>query len=222
MKDNRLGGIALILGAISGVITLSLHPTGGAHHVTPPQFEKLIALVIGVHVLAITGLPFSFLGALALSRRIDSPNRIATMAVVIYGFGLVALMAAATMSGLVTPEILRQVVARTAASDQWRTLMDYNHAINQGFAQIGAVGSCVAIVLWSGLILKHRVLPIGLGIYGTLIGVVIIISMFAGELKLDVHGFGLITFTQAIWFIIAGVCLWRINTREIQATNVGP
>lgn len=212
MKDNRLGGIALILGAISGVITLSLHPTGGAHHVTPAQFEKLIALVVGVHVLAITGLPFSFLGTLALSRRIDSPNRIGIMALVIYGFCLVALMGAATMSGLVTPAILRQIVARTAAIDQWRALMDYNHAINQGFAQIGAVGSSVAIVLWSLLIMKHRALPLALGIYGMLLGLVIIVALFAGALQLDVHGFGLITFGQAIWFILAGIFLWRLDS----------
>ncbi len=66
MKDNRLGGIALIIGAVSGMITMSLHPVAGAHPITPAQFEKLATLMIGVHVLAIAGMPFSFLGALAL------------------------------------------------------------------------------------------------------------------------------------------------------------
>ncbi|MEY2485176.1 MAG: hypothetical protein QOH39_824 [Verrucomicrobiota bacterium] len=209
MNDNRRGAIALILGALSGIITLSLHPTGGAHHVTPAQFEMLIALVIGVHALAIVGLPFSFIGALALSRRIDSPSRTAIMALVIYGFSLVAVMAAATMSGLVTPDILRQMVGQSPARDQWRILMDYNHLINQGFAQINAVGSCVAIVLWSAVIVKRRELALPLGIYGLVLGPVIIGTMFAGGLKLDVHGFGLITFSQAAWFIVAGVLLWR-------------
>ncbi len=214
MKDNRLGAIALILGTVSGIITLSLHPSGGAHHVSPAQFEKLILLVIGVHALAIAGLPFSFLGTFALSRRLESPSRLALLALVIYGLSLVAIMSAATMSGLVTPPILRHMVAHSPASDQWRTLMEYNHFINQGFAQIGAVGSCAAIVLWSTLIVKRRALPLAIGIYGLVLGPAIVIAMIAGALSLDVHGFGLITFTEAIWFIFAAIFLWRSSASE--------
>ena len=50
MNDNRLGGLALILGALSGIITLTFHPAGGSHHVSPAQFEVLIAVIVGVHV----------------------------------------------------------------------------------------------------------------------------------------------------------------------------
>jgi uncharacterized membrane protein len=64
MKDNRLGGIALIIGAVSGMITMSLHPVAGAHPITPQQFETIAMLMVGVHVLAIAGVPFSFLGAI--------------------------------------------------------------------------------------------------------------------------------------------------------------
>src|SRR6185312_7005832 len=105
MKDNRLGGLALILGAISGIVTLTFHPSGGAHRVTPAQFEVLIGVIIGVHALAITGLPVSFAGALALTRQIDSPARLAVLGLIVYGFGAVAVMVAATMSGLVTPGV---------------------------------------------------------------------------------------------------------------------
>jgi hypothetical protein len=211
MKDNRLGAVALILGAVSGIITLVFHPTGGPHHIAPAQFEKLIAVVIGVHALAITGLPFSFLGAFALSRRLDSPNRLALLALVIYGISLIAIIAAATMSGLVTPPILRQIVAHNAASEQWRVLMEYNHFINQGFAQIGAVGSSLAIVIWSIVMVTRRTFPIAIGIYGFLLGIAIVVALIAGQLNLEVHGFGLITFTQALWFILAATFLWRLE-----------
>jgi hypothetical protein len=73
MKDNRLGAVALILGAISGMITMSLHPTAGPHPITAAQFEKLRPLMVGVHALVIAGVPVSFLGALALTRRLDAP-----------------------------------------------------------------------------------------------------------------------------------------------------
>ncbi len=217
MNDNRLGAVALILGATFGILTAMFHPAGGPHHVTPAQFETLIAVIVGVHALAIASLPISFAGALALTRRIDSPNRVALVGLIVYGFGLLALMAAATMSGLVTPAILRQIVAHTGPGDQWHTLMSYTHSINQGFAKIGAIASCVAIALWSALIVQRRVLSTGLGIYGLLSALAITIAIVSGVLNLELHGFILITLTQAIWFVLAGVFLWRSGDSQSPA-----
>lgn len=209
MKDYRLGGIAVIVGAISGMITMSLHPVAGGHPITPDQFERLAIFMVGVHVLAIAGIPFSFLGALALTRRLDSPGRVALTALVIYGLGLVAVTIAPAMSGLVGTEVIRKMITDAAGRDQWRTLMDYNHLINQAFAKIFVVASCSAVALWSVAIVKSRALPVAIGIYGLLLGPVIVIAMISGGLSLDVHGFGLITFSQAIWFIVVGIILLR-------------
>jgi hypothetical protein len=214
MKDNRLGGIALIIGAVSGMITMSLHPVAGAHPITPEQFEKLAILLIGVHVLAIAGIPFSFLGALALTRRLDSPGRIALTGLVIYGLGLVAVMIAPAMSGLVGTEIIRKMIAHGPGTEQWRTLMEYNFLINQAFAKIFVVASCSAIALWSFTIVKNRALPIAIGLYGLLLGPVLVIAMMTGGLSLDVHGFGLVIFGQAIWFIVAGILLCRAHPSD--------
>jgi hypothetical protein len=209
MKDNRLGGITLIVGTVSGMVTMSLHPVAGAHPITPEQFEKLAALMIGVHVLAIAGIPFSFLGALALARRLDSPSRLALAGLVIYSLGLVAVMIAPAISGLVGTEIIRHVIERGAESEQWRTLMKYNFLINQAFAKIFVVASCSAVALWSLTIVRRRVFPVALGMFGLLLASTLVIAMMTGGLSLDAHGFGLIIFSQAIWFIVAGVFLLR-------------
>lgn len=196
------------------MITMSLHPVTGTHPITPEQFEKLAMLMIGVHVLAIAGIPFSFLGALALTRRLDSPGRIAMTGLVIYGLGLVAVMIAPAMSGLVGTEIIRKMIAHVPGAEQWRTLMEYNFLINQAFAKIFVVASCSAIALWSFMIVKNRALPIAIGIYGLLLGPVLVIAMVTGGLSLDVHGFGLIIFGQAIWFIVAGILLCRAHPSD--------
>ena len=209
MNDNRLGGIALVLGAVSGMLTMSLHPVAGAHPITPAQFERLAGLMIGVHVLAIAGLPFSFLGALALSGQLDSPGRLALTGLVIYSLGLVAVMIAPALSGLVGTDILRHIVAREPEREQWRMLMQYNFMVNQAFARIFVVASSTAIVLWSCRMVKGQLISVGLGIYGLLLGPALVIAMVAGGLRLDVHGFGLIAFSQAVWFILAGVLLMR-------------
>jgi hypothetical protein len=58
------------------------------------------------------------------------------------------------------------------------------------------------------MIAKSRVFPAALGIYGLLLGPILVIAMISG-LSLDAHGFGLIIFSQAIWFIAAGILLLR-------------
>ncbi|HZR78323.1 MAG TPA: hypothetical protein VFA58_03900 [Chthoniobacterales bacterium] len=212
MRENRLGAIALIIGAISGIVVLTFHPGGGggsAHRVTPAQFEILIGVIVGVHVLAISGLPFCFLGATALSRKIDTPNRVALVALVVYGFSLLAMMIAATMSGLITPALLRKVATHAPDADQWHMFSQYTHTVNQAFAQIGALGTCVAIILWSVIIIKRRVLSMSLGIYGVILGLAILVCFFAGKVDLELHGFQLITLAQSIWFVVAGIFLWR-------------
>jgi hypothetical protein len=224
MRDNRNGGIALIIGAISGIITMILHPVsgGGGHVITPAQFEKLAALMTGVHVFAIIGIPFLFLGALALSRHLEMGGRLALIGLVIYSLGLVAVMIAPAMSGLVGTQILRKTVAHGADVAQWRLLMEYNFLINQAFAKIFVVASCTAIALWSFLMVKGRALSTGLGVYGLLLAPVIVVAMIAGALSLDAHGFGLIVFCEAIWLIAAGTLLIRTGpaaSRVISGTE---
>jgi hypothetical protein len=208
MKDNRLGGIALIIGAVSGMITMVLHPVTGGHPITPAQFETLAAMMVGVHVLAIAGIPFLFLGGLALTRRLDSPGRVALAALAIYSLSLVAVMIAPAISGLVGTEIMRKVVAHGPGSEQRRIMMDYNYMINQAFDRIFVVASCAAITLWSVMIVKTRALSPAVGIYGLVLGGATVIALTLG-LRMDVHGFGLIIFGEGVWLVAVGILLMR-------------
>lgn len=219
MTDNRNGGIALIIGAISGIITMILHPVsgGGGHVISPAQFETLAAVMTGVHVLAMIGIPFLFLGALALSRHLERDGRLALAGLVVYSLGLVAVMIAPAMSGLVGTQVLRKTMLHGPESEQWRLLMEYNFLINQAFAKIYVVASCAAIALWSYLMVKGRALPIGLGVYGLLLAPAIVIATISGYQSLDAHGFGLIIFSQAIWLIIAGILLMRTERARVPA-----
>jgi hypothetical protein len=216
MTDDRKGGIALIAGAIGGVVTMSLHPT--AHQLfVPGRFAAVALLGASVHTLAIASMPVSFLGALALSQRLASPDRLGVAALVAYGFALAAGMMAAAVSGYVAPGLAREMMASSPpVSDSWQLLFDYNGRLNQACARILAVASSGAIVLWSAAILKHRPFARGIGFYGLVLGTVTILAVASGQLALDVHGFGLIVFTQAIWFIGVGalMCAAATTTRQ--------
>jgi hypothetical protein len=209
MTDDRKGGIAMIAGAIAGVVTMSLHPTG--HQLLAPgRFAAVALLGAAVHTLAIASMPVSFLGALALSRRLMALDRLSVAALVVYGFALAAGMMAAAVSGYVAPGLAREMInASPPGSDSWQLLFNYNGRLNQGFARILAVASSGAIMLWSAAMLKHRPFARGIGVYGLVIGLVTILAVMSGSLVLDVHGFGLVVFTQAIWFIIVGALMCR-------------
>jgi hypothetical protein len=211
MTDDRKGGIALIAGALGGVVTMSLHPTGRQLFVSG-QFAALAWLGAAVHTLGIVSMAVSFLGALALSQRLASSDRLGVAALVIYGFALAAGVTAAAVSGYIAPGLAKEMMnASPPVHDSWQMLFDYNGRINQAFARILAVGSSAAIVLWSAAILKNRALARGVAVYGVILGTITILAVMSGLIRLDVHGFGLIVFTQSVWFIIVGALMCGIT-----------
>jgi hypothetical protein len=187
---------------------MAIHPVTGGHPITAAQFETLAPVLIGVHVLAIAGIPSLFLGGLALTRLLDSPSRVALTALAIYSLSLVAVMIAPAISGLVGTGILRKLVAQGPGSEQWRIMMDYNYMINQAFDRIFVVASCVAIALWSLMIVKTRALSMAIGIYGLLLGCATVIAATLG-LRMDAHGFGLVIFGEGSWLVIVGSLMMR-------------
>ncbi|HXN84216.1 MAG TPA: hypothetical protein VN883_17170, partial [Myxococcales bacterium] len=145
MRRDAVSGAALIVGTVSGLVTMVLHPTG---HQLMADYDRIAQLAVAVHVLALTGMPITFLGALGLTRRLSSET--ATAALVAYGFATVAAMAAAVASGLIAPQVAGWTLQAGAEDrETWHALFRYNGAINQGFAKVFVAASSVAILLWS-------------------------------------------------------------------------
>jgi hypothetical protein len=218
MKDNRLGGIALIAGTIGSIITLIIHPSGGHDLFVPDKFAHIAAMMVAAHSLAIASMWIVFLGALALTRCL-APNRIAIAALVIYGFASAAVMSAATVDGFVGPSVLRHVIFDTSpATGQWRALFVYNQLFVEAFTQVFVVASAVAIVLWSASILKTRLLPLGSAIYGLVLGVGSVLAIAAGASG-NAHAVHLVMLSQIIWFLLVGILLWRLKKSDESAGN---
>jgi hypothetical protein len=213
MTDDRRVGVALIAGSAGMIITMIFHPTG---KVGPGGVESMVRMLVGVHSLALASLPVLFVGAWGLSRRVASANRPAMTALVLYAFAMVAVMNAAVFDGLVAPNLIRQIVlthdtATPGTSEGWRLAFNYNSYLNQAFARLYAVASSMAIVLWSVVIVRGHALGWGVGIYGCILGPITVIGVVSGLLNPDVHGFGLLIFGQALWFIVVGVQLCRVR-----------
>ena len=209
MTDNRLSGVALIAGSCGIIITMAFHPQG---HSTAAQLPSMIRMLILVHGLALTCIPVLFLGAWGLSRRPATPNLLSMVGLVLYALGLIAVMGAAVADGLVTPRVLEQIVASAdtpSAMETWRMISRYTFYWNQAFAQVFVVASSAAIVAWSAGAWRGRTLPLGLAIYGCILGPVTALALFSGHLPLDAHRFGAVMLGQSIWFAVAGGVLWN-------------
>jgi len=211
MTKDRSGGLALIAGSLAGMLAMRQHPTA-EDLFAPGQLASMTQMLLLVHALALVSLPVLFLGALALWRRLGSDDGLSVAGVVLYAFAMVAVMNAAVYDGLVTASVAPHIAAAApAASEAWQVAFRYNGQVNQAFARVFVVASGAAIVLWSVAIIRSGALARALGWYGCLLGPITVAPVFAGHLRLDPHGFGLIVLGQAIWFVGAGAELCRVR-----------
>jgi hypothetical protein len=213
MTDTRLGGAAMIAAAVAGILVMAVHPTSHAL-LAPGKFSTVAMLGEAVHIVAIITTPIAFLGALALARHTDSPNRLAITGLAIYGFALAAIMCAAIFSGLVAIPILQKMVEQPQSAAEWEGFAAFSGIVNQGFARIYTILVSIAIALWSVQIVQTRRLPRAAGIYGLVIAPVIFMAVASGHVRLDVHGFGAVVLLQGIWLIAVGAALYRTSRPE--------
>lgn len=207
--EERAGGAALVAGALAIIVTMALHPTGHDFHAAADP-RGVGHLNAAVHGLAIASTGLWVVGALALTRRLATPGGLERAGFVAHAVGAGAGVLAAVLNGFVATGLLGDL-ARTsgAEGDGLRLLLDYNGRLNQALAAVLLVATWTAVVLWSLVIVRRGALPRALGQVGLVVGVLALLVTLSGHVKLDVHGFGALIVTQALWLGAAGVLLRR-------------
>jgi hypothetical protein len=219
MTDDRRGALALFAATVGGAVTMLVHPSGLG--VPAEHFEHVAFVNAFAHGLAVVSVPVAFLGALALWRRLDSPSRLALAGLVAYGLALILVTLAAAASGFVANDVQRKIFEASPENvEVWKSLYRYTYQLNQAFARMYVFASSAAILLWSIAIVRERKLATGLGVYGLVSGVLLVALVGAGHLRLNVHGFGVVVLIQSIWFVVAGVLLWRLDASSDQFGTV--
>jgi hypothetical protein len=195
------------------IITMISHPGG---KISPAEVDHVARTLIVVHSLALASIPVILLGAWGMTRRIGGADRLAWAGLVLYALASIAVMNAAVCDGLIAPVLMRKIVAASAETrDMWQTLMNFNFQLNQAFARVHAVGSSLAVVLWSVSILRYRALGLGVGIYGLVLGVATTVGICSGVLTPDRHGFGMLIFGQAVWFLFVAGGMWALGKNAV-------
>jgi hypothetical protein len=103
--------------------------------------------------------------------------------------------------------------------DMWNIAFHLSGDLNQAFALVFVVASSAAILLWSIAILRSGIFSRALGIYGCFVAPLTLIAVLSGHIRLNVHGFGIVVLSQAVWFISAGVLLWKEKQEPAQLTT---
>ncbi|NJM53792.1 MAG: hypothetical protein HC846_10645 [Blastocatellia bacterium] len=216
MKHTKIYGIALIIGTLGGIITMVFHPTGHDLLNQPDEIARRNELIAtAVHVLAIISLPITFFGLLGFCRRLGLANPLVSLGLIVYGFGSIALMSAAVLSGLVGPVLTRKILEADEATKKiLSAILRSNYELNQGFDKIFVVATVVAFILWSILLLKKSRFMQLTAILGFIIGVLSLVGVFSGHLRMDIHGFGAFIFAQSVWLILVAIFMIRGESRD--------
>jgi len=201
-------GTALITGAAIMTITMVMHPTGGSLE----YLRRISTMIIVTHSLAILSIPLTLFGFWGLTKKlsIDSPwsmGAFITMCV-----GLFAVLLAAAVNGLALPLFISHYQETTPEMTNSLTLLlTYNSALNQAFDYIFIGGACIAISLWSVVIIKNGDFPKRVGYFGLFTCILVVAGFIAGFIFVDLTGFRVFIAGLVVWMVIVGMLLKRME-----------
>lgn len=212
MDLNKAGALALILGTITMIGVMALHPSGAAGH--GDALAKTLRLGVIVHAVAIAMAPVLTFGFFAFTRSVGFERALPGLAFFVFLFGAVCVMMAATMSGFVAPRLIEALsMAQGAERDLLHGLLRLEWYLNQSFATLHVALFSGAIMLWALSWPDKGVLGAAIQIAGLVVSIGVLAWLISGTLELNVHGMGAVVLAQGAWTILAGVGLaMRVKT----------
>jgi hypothetical protein len=201
---HKSSGISLITGSLLIIATMGLHPTGGSIE----YIIKITKSITATHSLAIFSLPILFFGFYGLTNALLDKWKLAKLALIIMEFGLIAAMFAALINGLTLPYFLGKYENNIAEnSDMLKLIINYGFAINKPLDYIFIIATCLAITIYSLLIVSSDKLPKWIGFFGLSLIVFAIIGLLTGFVFSNLIGFQIFIFGIATWFLATGITL---------------
>lgn len=209
---NYYSGIALITGAAIMTVTMIMHPTGGSLE----HLRHIAAMIIITHSLAILSIPITLLGFWGLTRKLSAENLLSMVAFITMCLGMFAVLLAAAVNGLALPLFINGHYDTDPEMRKYLgVLLSYNNALNHAFDYIFIGGVCIAVSLWSVVIIKANTLPKWVGYLGFCTCVLVIATFIAGFIFVDLTGFRVFIAGLVVWMAIVGVLLKRGSEGEI-------
>lgn len=205
-------GTALITGAAIMTITMVMHPTGGSLE----HLRQISTMIIVAHSLAILSIPVTLFGFWGLTKKLSADNPWSMGAFITMCVGLFAVLLAAAVNGLALPLFISHYQETTPEMTNSLTLLlTYNTALNHAFDYIFIGGVCIAVSLWSVVVIKTSSFPKWVGYFGLFTCILVIAGFIAGFIFVDLTGFRVFIAGFVVWMVIVGVMLKRVEAPAI-------
>ena len=202
----KSSGISLIIGSVLIITTMVLHPAGGSIEYIIKSTKSITA----THTLAIFSLPILLFGFYGLTNRLLDKWKLAKLALIIIGFGLIAAMFAAVINGLTLPYFLGKYENNLAENEAvLKLITSYGFAINKPLDYIFIATTCLAITIYSSLMISSKTLPKWIGYFGISIITFAIIGLFNNFVFTNLIGFQVYIFGVSTWFLATGISLFK-------------
>ena len=210
-RHFKTTGTALLSSAILIILTMGLHPSGGS-------LEHIIAIsetLMITHGMAIASLPLLLFGFYGLTLRLMDPGKLAVLAFIFTTTSSISGLIAALFNGLALPHFLGKYAADISQqSDTLKTITTFSFAINTSLSYIFIGACCLAIVLYSIIMLKSEKFPKWLGYSGISIFLFACIGTVTGFAFTNLVGFRLFTFSLAAWILAVGFVVLKTKQHE--------
>ena len=199
-------GVSLIIGSFLAIATMTLHPAGG-------NLEHLIHISLQLqitHALAIFSLPFILFGFYGLTQKLSNQWRISTLAFIIIALGLFTAMLAALFNGLALPYFLEKNAGNIESNNFLiKAIVNYGFSINKALDYVFIVAFCMAIFIYSIIVIISEKLPKWIGYFGILIMVFALIGVATNFVFINLTGFRIVVFSIAVWILSSGIHLYK-------------
>jgi hypothetical protein len=90
-----------------------------------------------------------------------------------------------------------------------RLTLKNNSLLNQAFDKVFIAATSFAIVFWSVRLIKAERFAKIIAVFGCVIGLLSLVGILSGQLRMNLHGFGLAVFGQTFWTILVAIYLLR-------------
>lgn len=213
----RIAGATLVGASALAVLAMSHHPTahGGTSTEWVSELGRIGPLSRAVHAAMIATVVALWL---ALDAWSDARGGRGALRVAkrLYGLGALAMIGAALINGFAVDTLAARALAGgLEAIDDAVRVMPLAWALNQTLAGFGVFALCGGIAAWSlDLWRMHGALPRLAAAYGLLMTLIACGAFALGLFHLDVMGMGAVVVAHAVWYVLAGVVMWRQANRH--------
>jgi hypothetical protein len=212
MKHSKSYGVALIIGMIASMVTMSFHPTTLNTTVAPDLLARQLRTLVAVHACGLLCIPVLVFGFAGVTRRLGWERPAGLLAFSLYLFSAVAVMLAGIADGPVTAALVSKMGSVSQSEQQsLHAALSYNFQLNQACAKVFVVGSSLAFISWSVALAGAGTFARRVAILGYFTGGIALVGILTGHVRMSAHGFAVIVLLQAVWVILLGVWMLRPN-----------